>query len=226
MVLVKDGGNLLTILPDGQEGLLVVMGGNVELEEVGSTSGAGEDSSVNVKTTTNVGVGALEGQVLLTATIIGLGSVSIEANSKSLRGKSLEISILLQHFGLQVTDVINSVIILAIRPGLEISNGLLSVRNLLVESVTQSLVLSGPGSILRVQSGVKGSNVSLPAIILSPGKVLKVGNASLASLILRLPGRVLTFGPVIKSLDFTLSGVVFSVNLAIKLGNICDPGLV
>ena len=32
VVLVEDGGDLLTVLTDGKKSLLVVMGGNVELE--------------------------------------------------------------------------------------------------------------------------------------------------------------------------------------------------
>jgi len=84
MVLVEDGCNFLSILADGQKCLLVVMGGNVELEHVGSSCGAGEDSGVSVKTTTDVAVCALEGEVLLAATIVGLGSVGIEIYTKGL----------------------------------------------------------------------------------------------------------------------------------------------
>merc|ERR1719350_1417099 len=84
MVLVEDGSNLLSILADGQKCLLVVVGGNVELEHVGSPSGAGEDTSISIKTTTNVAVSSLEGKVFLTATIVGLGSVGIEVNTKGL----------------------------------------------------------------------------------------------------------------------------------------------
>ena len=92
VVLVEDGGNLLAVLADGKESLLVVVGGNVELDErwksdnvlfifvvardlehVGSAAGAGEDAGVNVEATAVVAVGALEGQVLLTATVVGLG---------------------------------------------------------------------------------------------------------------------------------------------------------
>ena len=91
MVLVEDGGNLLTVLADGQESLLVVVGGNVELggwksenvyfrfvvvkdlEHVGSAAGAGEDAGVGVEAAAVVAVGALEGQVLLAATVVGLG---------------------------------------------------------------------------------------------------------------------------------------------------------
>ena len=43
------------------------------LEHVGSTAGAGEDAGVNVQAATVVAVGALEGKVLLTATVVGLG---------------------------------------------------------------------------------------------------------------------------------------------------------
>merc|ERR1719179_112226 len=84
VVLVKDGGNLLTVPPDGQQGLLVVVGGNVEHKEVGATGGAGEDASVNIQTTSNIAVGTIEGQVLLTATIIGLASVGVEVDTKGL----------------------------------------------------------------------------------------------------------------------------------------------
>ena len=93
VVLVEDGGNLLAVLADGKQSLLVVVGGNVELDErwksdnvlfifvafardlehVGSAAGAGEDAGVNVEATAVVAVGALEGQVLLTATVVGLG---------------------------------------------------------------------------------------------------------------------------------------------------------
>ena len=34
VVLVEDGGDLLAVLPDGEQRLLVVVGGDVELEEV------------------------------------------------------------------------------------------------------------------------------------------------------------------------------------------------
>ena len=44
-----------------------------DLEHVGSAAGAGEDAGVNVEATAVVAVGALEGQVLLTATVVGLG---------------------------------------------------------------------------------------------------------------------------------------------------------
>ena len=72
MVLVEDGGDLLSILADGQQCLLVVVGGDVELEEVDATSGAGEDASVDVQTAPNIAVGAVEGEVLFATTVIGL----------------------------------------------------------------------------------------------------------------------------------------------------------
>ena len=72
VILVKDGCDLLSILPDAEQGLLVVVGGDVELEEVDATSGAGEDASVDVQTAPNIAVGAVEGEVLFATTVIGL----------------------------------------------------------------------------------------------------------------------------------------------------------
>ena len=92
MVLVEDGGNLLTVLADGQQSLLVVVGGNVELggwksenvyfrfvvvkdlEHVGSAAWAGEDAGVDVEAAPDIAVSAVEGQVLLTTAVIGLVS--------------------------------------------------------------------------------------------------------------------------------------------------------
>merc|ERR1719370_1465606 len=56
VVLVEDGGNLLAILTDGQQGLLVVVGGNMELEHVDTSHGGSEDTSVRVETTSMGGV--------------------------------------------------------------------------------------------------------------------------------------------------------------------------
>ena len=50
VVLVEDGGDLLAVLPDGEQGLLVVVGGNVELEEIDASNRAGEDPGVNIQT--------------------------------------------------------------------------------------------------------------------------------------------------------------------------------
>ena len=54
VVLVEDGGNLLPILPDGQQRLLVVVGGDVELEEIDPSNRTGEDPSVDIQTLTFV----------------------------------------------------------------------------------------------------------------------------------------------------------------------------
>ena len=72
VVLVEDGGDLLTILADGEKGFLVVVSGDVEHEEVGAAGGAGEDASVGVQTSSDIAVGSIEGQVLLTATVVSL----------------------------------------------------------------------------------------------------------------------------------------------------------
>ena len=74
MILVKDGGDLLAVLPDGEQGLLVVVGGDVELEEVDPAHRTGEDPGVDVQTSTYIAVSPVEGQVLLTTAIIRLVS--------------------------------------------------------------------------------------------------------------------------------------------------------
>ena len=72
VVLVEDGRHLLPVLPDAQQRLLVVMGGDVEHKEVLATNGDSEDARVGVKTASSVAVGPVEGQVLLAATIVSL----------------------------------------------------------------------------------------------------------------------------------------------------------
>ena len=74
VVLVKDGGDLLAVLSDGEQGLLVVVGGDVELEEVDAAGGAGEDAGVDVEAAPDIAVGAVEGQMLLATAIISLVS--------------------------------------------------------------------------------------------------------------------------------------------------------
>ena len=82
MILVKDGGDLLSVLPDAEQSLLVVVGGDVELEEVDAPGGAGEDASVDVQAAPDIAVGAVEGEMLLTTTIIGLVSKYLENRNK------------------------------------------------------------------------------------------------------------------------------------------------
>merc|ERR1719430_292084 len=192
MVLVEDGGNFFSILADGQEGLLVVVGGNVELEHVGATCWAGEDSSVSVKTSTNVAVSALEGEVFLAATIVGLGSVGVEINTKGLSVEGLQECIFLHHLSLEIRNVCNPLIILGVRPILQVSDSRFTVRNLLVDSVIEGLVLTVSGSSLSICSGIESSNVSLATIIFRLCKVFKIGNGSFASIIFRLSTLVLT----------------------------------
>merc|ERR1711934_1161186 len=195
MVLVEDGGNLLTVLADGQESLLVVVGGNVELEHVGSAAWAGEDAGVGVEAAAVVAVGALEGQVLLAATVVGLGPVGVEADAQGLALEGLQESILPLH------------------PVLQVLVGVLAIRDLLADPLVQSGVLSSPGGSLVVSALVQGSNVCLATVILALGKVLQVGNGSLA-------GVVLTLGPGVESGDLGLPGSVLSVQLAVQLGNV------
>ena len=54
VVLVEDGGNLLAIEADGEQCLLVVVGGDVEDEQVAAADGGVEDAGVRVHATTNI----------------------------------------------------------------------------------------------------------------------------------------------------------------------------
>ena len=89
VVLVEDGRHLLPVLPDAQQRLLVVVGGDVKHEEVLAANRDGENAGVGVKTAAHVAVDAVEGQVLLTAAVVGLapaylGSVLQFFNSRFL----------------------------------------------------------------------------------------------------------------------------------------------
>ena len=77
VVLVEDGGDLLAVLPDGEQRLLVVVCRDVELEEVDAAGGAGEDARVDVEAAAHVAVRAVEGEVLLAAAVIRLVSKPI-----------------------------------------------------------------------------------------------------------------------------------------------------
>merc|ERR1711934_38056 len=231
VVLVEDGGDLLTVLADGKESLLVVVGGNVELEHVGSTAGAGEDAGVDVEAAAVVAVGALEGQVLLTTTVVGLGPIGVEADAQGLAIEGLQECILPLNPGLKVLNVGNAVRVLSVHPVLQVLVGVLAIRDLLADPLVQSGVLSSPGGSLVVSALVQGSNVCLAAVVLALGKVLQVGDGSLASIILtlgkvlqvgdlRLAGVVLSLGPGVESSDLGLPGSVLSVQLAVQLGNV------
>ena len=54
VVLVKHRRNLFPVLSDREQGFLIVMGGNVEEEEIDAGEGSGEDSGVNIHRATHV----------------------------------------------------------------------------------------------------------------------------------------------------------------------------
>merc|ERR1711951_107250 len=237
VVLVEDGGNLFAVLADGKESLLVAVGGNVELEHVCSAAGAGEDAGVDVEATAVVAVGALEGQVLLTATVVGLGPVGVEADAQSLAIHCLQESILPLDPGLKVLNVGNAVRVLRVHPVLQVLVGVLAIRDLLADPVVESGILSSPGSCLVVGALVQGGNVGLATVVLALGKVLQVGNGSLASVILTLgevlqvgdlglAGVILALGPGVEGCDLGLPGAVLSVQLAVQLGDVHLSGSV
>ena len=68
--LVEDGGHLLAVEADGEQGLLVVVGGNVEHEEVLTAHRNTEDTGVSIEAAANVAMNAVEVEVLLATTII------------------------------------------------------------------------------------------------------------------------------------------------------------
>ena len=61
VVLVEDGGDLLAVLPDGEERLLVVVGGDVEDEQVRPARRRSEDTGLGVHPAPAVAVAALKG---------------------------------------------------------------------------------------------------------------------------------------------------------------------
>merc|ERR1712209_83194 len=235
VVLVEDRGDLLTILADRQQSLLVVVGGNVELEHVGSATGAGEDAGVDVEAAAVVAVRALERQVLLTATVVGLGPVGVEADAQSLAIEGLQESVLPLNPGLQILNVRNAVGVLRVHPVLQVLIGVLTVGDLLADPVVESSVLSSPGGGLVVGALVQGGDVRLATVVLALGKVVQVGDGSLASVILALgkvlqvgnlslAGVVLSLGPGVEGSNLSLPGSILSVQLAIQLGDVHLPG--
>merc|ERR1711934_28062 len=221
VVLVEDGGDLLTVLADGEESLLVVVGGNVELEHVGSTTGAGENAGVNVQA----------------ATVVGLGPVGVEADAQSLAIEGLQESILPLDPGLKVLNVRNAVGVLSVHPVLQVLVGVLTIGDLLADPLVEGGILGSPGGSLVISALVQSSNVGLATVVLALGKVLQVGNGSLASVILalgkvlqvgdlRLAGVVLSLGPGVEGCDLGLPGSVLGVQLAVQLGDVHLSGSV
>merc|ERR1719414_2290774 len=237
VVLVKDGGDLLTVLADGQQSLLVVVGGDMELEHVGSATGAGEDAGVDVEAAAVVAVGALEGQILLAATVVGLGPVGVEADAQGLAIEGLQVSVLPLNPGLKVLNVRNAVRVVSVHPVLQVLVGVLAIGDLLADSLVEGGVLGSPGGSLVISALVQSGNVCLATIVLALGKVLKVGNGSLASVILALgevlqvgnlslAGVVLALGPGVEGSDLGLPGAVLGVQLAVQLGDVHLSGCV
>ena len=64
VVLVENGGHFFAVQADGQQGLLVVVGGHVEHEQVAAAQGASEDAGVGVHAASYVHAGALKSKVV------------------------------------------------------------------------------------------------------------------------------------------------------------------
>jgi len=237
MVLIEDRGNFLAVLSDGQKRLLVVVGGNVEHEHVAAASRSGEDTGVGVKSTADVAVGAVEGQVFLATAVVRLGSVGVEEHAQRLVGQAAQEGVLFHHSCAQLLQFSGLVFVLRVHSGHEVGVGSFPVGDFFADSVVERLVLAVAGVLFGVETLVEGSDVGLAPVVLALGKVVQVGNLCLAGVILAVgkvveignlgfAGIVLSFGEAVQSLDFRLSGAVLTVQFAVKLCNVGDPGLV
>ena len=76
VVLVKHRCNLFPVLSDREQGLLVVMGGNVEEEEIDAGQGSGEDARVDVHPAACVARDPVKAEVLLSSPVVRLAPVN------------------------------------------------------------------------------------------------------------------------------------------------------
>ena len=72
VVLVKDRGNLFPVLSDREQGLLVVMGGNVEEEEVDAGEGSGEYAGVDVHPSAHVARDPFKAEIFFASPVVSL----------------------------------------------------------------------------------------------------------------------------------------------------------
>ena len=72
VVLVKHRRNLFPILSDREQGLLVVMGGNVEEEEIDAGEGSRENSGVNIHPAAHVARDPLKAEIFFASPVISL----------------------------------------------------------------------------------------------------------------------------------------------------------
>merc|ERR1712117_406439 len=171
VVLVKDGSDLLSVLPDAEQRLLVVVGGDVEHKEVGTTGGTGEDASVHVKAAPIVAVSAVEGEVLLAAAIVGLASVGVEVNAQGLARQGSEVGVLPVP-DLSVDSVAQRLVFrvpgcrLGVGPGVEGGNVSLASVILLLSKVLKVLNLLLAGVVFGLGPRVKRLDLLLPGAIL------------------------------------------------------------
>ena len=75
VVLVEHRGNLFPVLSDREKGLLVVMGGNVEEEEIDAGEGSGEDSRGNIHPATHVARDPFKAEIFFPSPVISLAPV-------------------------------------------------------------------------------------------------------------------------------------------------------
>merc|ERR1712080_596172 len=171
---------------DGQQSLLVVVGSDVELEHVGSSTGAGEDASVAVEAASRIAVSSLEGQVLLAATVVSLGPVGVEVDSQRFSAESSQECILIHHLCSQVINLSLPFVVQTVNSVDQVVVAVLPVANLLVEPRVKCSVLGPPGGSLVIRTFVESGNISNATVVLALSEVLQVGDGSLPSVILTL----------------------------------------
>ena len=76
VVLVEHGRDLFPVPPDREQGLLVVVGGDVEEEEIDAGQGSGEDARVDVHPAACVARDPVKAEVLLSSPVIRLAPVN------------------------------------------------------------------------------------------------------------------------------------------------------
>ena len=75
VVLVKHRRNLFPVLSDREQGFLIVMGGNVEEEEIDAGEGSGEDSRGNIHCSTHVARDPFKAEIFFASPVISLAPV-------------------------------------------------------------------------------------------------------------------------------------------------------
>ena len=72
VVLVKQRRNLFPVLSHREQGLLIVMGGNMEEEEIDASEGSGEYARVNIHGAAHVARDPFKAEIFFASPVISL----------------------------------------------------------------------------------------------------------------------------------------------------------